>query len=490
MRAQFPIVSSRPSFASFRSLQPLVLSLAALLAAGCGSGSGTGSAFSGNTKVVLLASSTANDQLSSFTVNIKSLTLVNKSGATINVLASPVTEEFIHLNGRVEPIATVNIPQGDYVSASSTIEGSNPICNAQASGSLLIDGLTGAPSGAINLPQPITVMGEAMGLVLNLRVDKYPEACPTPSGYVIASPVTASFNLLPMAIGARPTNSSNGLAEGMEGTIVSVGPGGSGMSVDGLVSSQTPPNWEVSFNSATVFQGASGPSQLARGVPVDFDVTLQPDGSMLATRVGVVSNDTSNLTVASGPLMTVSAAEPVAFVIGTAQQGYLPLAIGGFGYANFGNAQFQTSGQFGNLASLPFRATFDSSDVVPGQNTTVTTQATSIAGGPAYIPLTTMTLRPQTINGTVSGISTSGNFTTFTVALASYDLFPQFAVQPGQTTLLTDPNIVVVYVDNQTQMLNSNTIGVGGLFRFYGLIFNDSGTLRMDCSQISDGVKE
>jgi hypothetical protein len=63
-------------------------------------------------------------------------------------------------------------------------------------------------------------------------------------------------------------------------------------------------------------------------------------------------------------------------------------------------------------------------------------------------------------------------------------------VQPGQTTLLKNPNTVVVYADSNTQMLNSGAVSVGGTFRFYGLVFNDNGTLRMDCAQVNDGVAE
>jgi hypothetical protein len=95
--------------------------------------------------------------------------------------------------------------------------------------------------------------------------------------------------------------------------------------------------------------------------------------------------------------------------------------------------------------------------MVPGQNLTLTTQAT-FAGRPNYIPVTTMTLMPQTINGTVSAVSRSGSFTTYTVTLASYDLFPQFAARAGQTTLLPKPNTVIVYADSNTQMLNSDAI--------------------------------
>jgi hypothetical protein len=70
--------------------------------------------------------------------------------------------------------------------------------------------------------------------------------------------------------------------------------------------------------------------------------------------------------------------------------------------------------------------------------------------------MATIRLLPQTINGTVSTITSSSSFTTYTIMLAAYDLFPDFAAQPGQTSLLTNPNTVVVYVDSNTQQLNSD----------------------------------
>jgi hypothetical protein len=456
---------------------------------GCGSG-GTGTTLSGNTQVTVLATSTANDQLSSFTTTVDSLTLTTQSGTTVNLIASPVSEEFIHLNGHVEPVATVSIPQGTYVSASATYGSSDPVCNGQSGGSDMTDGLTGSPSETVNLPAPITVDGKTMALVLNLQVSTYPEACPTPAEYVFAPPVQAGFELTPLTVVAQPTNSGNGLALGLEGTIGSVGSGAAEITVNGLVNSQTPPAWQINLNSSTVLQGISAATQLTAGMPVDMDVAIQPDGSLVATRVSVINTDTTTLTVASGPLMIVSNAIPVSFLIGAAQQGYLPAALGGFGYVNYGNSQFQVSNQFRNLSSLPFTAAFSFTNIVPGQDVTVTTQATALMGGPTYIPLATMALRPQTINGTVSAISSVGGFTTYTVTLAAYDLFPQFAVQPGQTTVLTSPNTVTVYADSNTQMLNQTSLAVGSVVRFYGLIFNDSGNLRMDCAQINDGVAE
>jgi len=97
---------------------------------------------------------------------------------------------------------------------------------------------------------------------------------------------------------------------------------------------------------------------------------------------------------------------------------------------------------------------------------------------------------PQTINGTVTAVGSEGSFTTYTVSLAAYDLIPALAVQPGQTTATTNPSTVVVYVDSNTQQLNTKQLTVGDVFRFNGLIFNDSGTLRLDCGQVNDGVPE
>jgi hypothetical protein len=126
---------------------------------------------------------------------------------------------------------------------------------------------------------------------------------------------------------------------------------------------------------------------------------------------------------------------------------------------------------------------------IAGQNVSVASQVIVTSGG-TYTHATTITLMPQTINGTITGVSSSGGFTVYSVSLAAYDLFPILAVQPGQTTALQNPSSVEVYVDSNTQMLNSNAIAPGNVLRFNGLIFNDSGTACMVCWQVNDGVAE
>ena len=153
-------------------------------------------------------------------------------------------------------------------------------------------------------------------------------------------------------------------------------------------------------------------------------------------------------------------------------------------YALSSSTVFQTSGQFSNVATLPFSAVFDGSNMIAGQNMSVFSQ--SIVS--QYTGATTITLMPQTVNGTVLSATPSGGFTDYTVSLAPDNLFPTLAVQPGQTTLLSNPTVMEIYVDGSVQRLNSQPLASGSTLRFDGLVFNDNGTLRMDCAQVNDGV--
>lgn len=480
-------------FSCFLSVIASVLTTA--FASGCGGGT-SGTTLHGNTTVVVLASSTANDQLVQFPVTLGNLTLTSQSGKTVTLFSAPLSAEFIHLNGNVEPMATAKIPQDTYTSAAADLVVTSPVCvGLQSPGIVLIDGALsgpGTPSITVNLPAPIEVTGTAMGLVLNLQVSQSAPlfgAC-VENSYLPAA-VSPVFDLTPVIIAAQPTNSANGKALGLEGAIASISATGTGFTVTAPYGYDNGnfPTWQVSTNSSTVFQGISGISGLSPGMPVDMDVALQADGSLMATRVAVYNTDATNLSISSGQLML--AAYPPFSVNGLSAQA-LGDAAGGsdsniFGY---GNATSQISGQFTNLQNLPFVATFKAANTVAGQNVLVTSNAPPVNGFPPLpLPLATMALIPQTINGTVSAISTSGGFTTYTVTLAPYDLFAQLAGQSGQPAL-TSPNTVVVYADSNAQMLNSGSVSVGGVFRFYGLVFNDNGTLSMDCAQVNDGVAE
>jgi hypothetical protein len=479
-------------------LLAITVGLAAAFTTGCGGSSSSASALTGNTSVTVLASSTANDQLFQFSVTIESLTLTPKSGQTVSLLTSPVSDEFMHLNGHAEPIATVSVPQGVYISATAIIGEAFPACAGLSSGQLLMDealgGLNGPTPTFIEQAQPITVTGSTMGLVLDLQVSK---TAPFNGGcsesLTNAVTITPTFSLTPISIADQPTNGANGKVFGVEGLISSVSAGGSGFIASALYSTNEdalPLTWPVSLSSDTVFQGVGSASALSAGMPVDMDLAIQPDGSLLATRVAVYDTDATSLNIAFGPPLAVyasgsyQATYPVMDMLEVEQEGYLTELTGLYSITN---TTFQISGQLANLQSLPFATSLNAANMVAGQNILFTTHGTLENAIPA---VTEITLLPQTINGTVSAISTAGGFTTYTVTLAPYDLFPNLSVLPGQIPLLTDPNTVVVYADSNAQMLNSTPVSVGSVFRFYGLVFNDNGTLRMDCAQVNDGVAE
>ncbi|MHB8216383.1 MAG: DUF5666 domain-containing protein [Candidatus Sulfotelmatobacter sp.] len=499
--------SPRQRFAvSFTLIFAAATITAALLTTGCGSGGSTSSPqFSGNTSVTVALSGTANDQVSALELQFQSLTLTTQSGKTATLLSVPtsgptVGAEFMHMNSAAEPLLTASIPQDIYTSATMTIgEGefaciaSGPVDGAQTLSMAFFT--SNVPAVTVALPSPITVTGNSMALSLDLLVSQSATigSCLNVDGFTGYS-LTPTFNLTPLSLSSSPTSAATGEVTGMEGMIVSINAGGTGFTLsvpEGQFATRTV---SVTSGSATVFQqGVGSFSALSAGMFVNMDGGLQPDGSLLATRIAV--EDPSAINVMTGPLIQVAAAVPVLTVFGRQQQGPLlgpgvPNGTywGGGAYFDFSGVVFQVSGQLTNLQSLPFSPSFSASNMVAGQNVDVSTASELSLVGPDYTPANVVTLIPQTIDATVAGSSTSGSFTDYTVTLAPYDLFPTLAVQPGQTTLLNNPSQVEVYVDSSTQLLNTQPLAAGSTLRFYGLVFNDNGTLRMDCEQVNDGV--
>ncbi len=482
------------------STQTLIVTLviAAGITTGCGSNGSSMMTpkFSGNTNVTVMVTSTANDQVTNFNLQFKTLTLTNQSGNTVTLLSSPQPSEFIHVNGGTEPLMTVSIPQEIYTSGTITLGGAEFVCISQdPTGGLLFSHYSVVePGPVVNLASPIAVTGSSQVLSLNLQVSNsavFPSCYSEPifSGYSLSP----TFSLAPLNVLPSPTNVENGLMTGLEATISSVGTTDSSLTLTIPEVSFGTRTVQANANSATVFQGVSGLSGLTSGMFVNLDGALQSDGSLLATRIEV-ENPTA-LNISTGPLLSVDTLVPALMQYGRTQMGPLltdwptgqPGQYDESPYFDFSNATFQISGQFKNLQSLPFVPSFTAANMVGGQNVDITS-GTMILGGSTYTSANTITLIPQTINGTVEGVSTSGSFTVYTVSLANYDLFPQLAVQQGQTTLLNNPSQVQVYVDSNTQKINTQSLGAGSTLRFYGLVFNDNGTLRMDCGQVSDGV--
>ena len=479
-------------------LLAFILSLSSAFISGCGGSASTPAAttpLTGYTSVTVLASSTANDRITSFNLDINGITLTSKSGATATLLATPLSPEFMHLNGNVEPIATASIPQDVYTAATVTVAGGQFTCITidQSSGKLQNSGYSDMSAAVSHvtttLPQPITVTGTSMGLALNLMVAAsatFPSNCYSPGNTSFS--ITPNFSVTPVTLASVPTSGANGKTTSLNGQVASVDASGTLLNVTGPKGPGiNGPNWPISVDGNTVFQGVSGVSQLTAGMPVEIDAALQMHGPMLATRVSVADTDTTKLNIFAGPVELVFTTQPTFYVSNREQIGYLSQSTNyPSSGADFTNARFGISSVLTNLQSLPFAATFNAANMIPGQNVSFSAHAATYYGG--TLPAGSVTLMPQTVNGTVSGVSTAGGFTVYTVVLAPYDLIPVAAAQVYQVSQLTSPNVVTIYADANTQKLTTNPIAVGNTARFYGLLFNDNGTLRMDCAQINDGV--
>jgi len=466
---------------------------------GCGGGSSPASMIPNppavaNTAVTLAVSSTANDRVVRAGLTLNNLTLINAAGTAVTVLSVPQRAEFVHLNGAMESLVTVTVPQGSYTSASATLGDSGFECVVLSSTGGIVSGSYSlvAATPQVTLPEPIVVSDAPMALVLSLIVSpsQGAAACDGLSADQSPSPVetiTPTFSLAGYAAAGQPTNGYDGRETNLIGTVTANTTNGSGFSV----AATDGPAWSVTTNDTTVFQGVTGFAQLVAGMPVNFDAELQSDGSLLASRVEVTDTNTANLTIVRGPSIFLSEAEPILDILITESAGPLfagatPEGAWSFGFGD--DTLFQVSAQLSNLSKLPFSPRFNASNIVAGQSIYVSTHAAEFPDAPDLVAVTTVTLVPQTINGTVTDVSSAGGFTTYTVELASYATFTALAQQPGQTTILANPDSVVVYVDGNVRTLNTTPLAVGSLLRFNGLVFNDNGTLRMDCAEVLDGV--
>jgi hypothetical protein len=466
------------------------LSLAAL--AGCGSGSMSNAGPpppvpNGTTSVAILLSSTANDQLSNYTLQIRSLTLTNAAGKSVALFPGLLANEFIHGNSNPQLFWTVVVPQDIYTSAALTF--TNPqfalIDTALHASTFSILTQDQARSSTIHLPSPLTISGNAMTLDFDLQVaQSFTLQNTVPFATFTITPV---FNLTASSIAAPPTNRANGKITGMLGSVASVNAGGNSLTVQNENEAEAlfetlkanTSSFTVATNSNTVFQGVDGLTFLNPGMFLNLDAAMQSDGSLLATRIEVEDIAAPHKFI--GPLTQIINLSNSIAVSKLQELGsdvsFAPLST--LFFQLDGNTVFKTSGSFNRPQNLPFTPVFDSGSTALAQHVSVASAPIAKTGGQVNLA-TTVTLVPQTINGTIDSVSSSGTFGVFSVRLASTDPVP----------VISGTSSVVVYLPGNTQMLTTGPLTQGSVARFTGLLFNDNGTLRLVALQVNAGVPE
>jgi hypothetical protein len=462
------------------------------LASGCGSGSmmppgPPPPVLNGTTNVAILLSSTANDKLSSYTLQIRSITLTNAAGKSVTLFPGLLANEFIHGNSNPQLFWTVVVPQDTYTAAALTF--TNPsfalIDTALHTSTFSILTQDQARSATIHLPVPLTVSGNAMTVDLDLQVaQSFTLQNTMPFATFTITPV---FNLTASPLTTQPTSIANGKVTAMLGSVASVNAGSNSLNVQNENEEQAvfqtfmanTSSFNVTTNANTVFQGVDGLTFLNPGMFLNLDADIQSDGSLLATRIEVEDRIAPHKFI--GPLtQVIHLSDSIAVTklreLGT-DVSFVPLST--LFFQLDGNTVFRTSGSFTAPQNLPFTPTFNFANLSLAQHVSVASAAIARSGGQVNLA-TTVTLVPQTINGTISSVSASGNLQILSVTLASYDPIPTIS---GDST-------VQVYLAGNTQMLANTPLTAGSVARFTGMLFNDNGTLRLVTTRVNPGVAE
>jgi len=445
------------------------LAMAGLVLSGCSGGVNSGATINPNaasTTTQTLITDAPADQVLSLALTVDSISLTDVTGASTTVLSTPVPIEVSHLDAVQEPLLPpLNIPQDTYTSATITV--ASPIV-------VYVDSTTGKPvktsatlaaaSTTVTFTSPITVSATSAPICFDLLVGQSVAI----SGTTVT--VTPTFNVTQIALASAPTNGNNGKVSGVLGQVVSVS--GTTLTIQGPGGQQL----TLTTNSSTVLQGFTALSTLTAGELVDADVAQQSNGTLLALRIHLDPPQAANLLV--GPVTAITGTPATSFTQLVRQ----PLGPGvtasatGTTYTVTVNSSttFGLAPQAGTLPTLPFTPVFTATTMIAGQNVAV--GASSISTTADTATAATVTLAPQTVDGTVASVTTTGGFTVYTVTLPS----------PSALGTLTGATSVVVYINSSTQMMNVAPIAVGSTQRFNGLLFNDSGTLRLIAAACND----
>jgi hypothetical protein len=373
----------------------LLLVLCGFVATGCGSGgmsSGTVPPPTPQpTSVTVVVSSTANGQFTNFYVDVTSISLKNQAGTAVSVLAAPQSTtftqtqeaEFIHLNGQKAPFLNVMLPQDVYTSATLTYsyaQFTHVRLNASAGLETVTDAVGGPSSipltASVNLPAPLAIHGSAMAVSLDLQVSPSATFTDQGAGQPDIYGLTPMFTLTPVA----PMPQSQVQVMGVDGLVSSIDSASNSLTmvIDYGFNNPSFPDgstFTVATNASTVFQGIGNFSGLVAGIIANLDLTLQSDGSLLATRIEVDDSGATN--VLAGPIGTVFGAQSNILELGRTNEEFNQNSVPGSNFMPYSfdaGTAFKLSGEIAVPSNLPFSPTFDSSNMIADQNVAIASQ--------------------------------------------------------------------------------------------------------------------
>jgi len=414
------------------------------------------------------------DWMLAFSMNINSLALTGSNG-TFSAVSSGMTMEMMHLMGTMQPLALVSAPQGTYTSASISIGSAIVMYMDPATKSVVQKAITGPISAAITFTSPIVVGSTpmAVGFDLDLANSVTMDAGGNPK----MNPV---FHVTSGMQGAgNPLDSSNGGIQHMMGAVSSAS-----SNLFSMTSLQAAQTFTFATNSSTSFDNITNMSMMTSGMLVLVDASMQPDGSMMATKVQSMMN--AGGVMGSGVITSVTG-QPATQLMMVAQNGagtgmMASAFAAGASVSMSGSTVFQINQDEIDMSNLPFTMTFDARHIYAGQSVMpVSSSGMGSSGGmmggnPTGFSMasTGVTLEPQGLSGVVATTITSGSRTSFILTLPSDCAF----------TTLTGGTSVIVFQQPGTIVSGTSPIAGGAIVHVFGLLSMDAGHWKVVAAKI------
>ena len=441
-----------------------VLFLVTLVIGGCSPGVNTISTITSATTAVPVSITDApSDQVIAASLTLNSIVLTDASGKTASILSAPLTFEATHLDAVQEPLFTPAIPVDTYTGVALTYSNAEVAYIDPTTKKVVQATATLAnTSQTITFSTPIVINNTMTSLIIDYMVAN----SVTISGSTVT--VTPEFNVAAAPIPQQPTNGTNGLQCGIQGEVTALGANSF------TLTNASGTALTIYVNSSTQYQGLSGFSALAVGALVEVDTATQTNGTLLALRVNEQGppppNGGTPLEMLVGPVTAVTGSPATSFTQVSRQQIGMPSTTTPIETNTItinGSTTFQLPGRFGNVSggALPFTPTFSASTLFAGQ--VVSVAASSVTNNAATA--VSVSVAPQTVDGTVASISSANGYAAYVVTLPS----------GGWLATLTGMTSVTVYTNDNVQAINTNPIAVGSSVRFNGFLFKNSGALVM-----------
>lgn len=414
------------------------------------------------------------DWIMAFGMKVNGITLTSTTGATVNVVPASANTEMMQLQATVQPVASMNVPQGSYTQAKVTVSAismgyMDPVSHAYTQKTLA------GPFTATVPFSPAMTVGSSP-VALNFDMNMGASVATDASGNPSFSPVMTA------AMASVSSGAANPWQGGMQHQVGSVsGVSGSSFTLSSMMGL---PSATFTTNGSTQFPATGLPAMgmMTSGMMVAVDASLQPDGTYLAQRVEYMGvGATGGM---GGGLVTAITGNPPTQLTVTANAGQgagmMASSIAGtFTVALPANAPYSIDSDGVDLSGIPFAATFDASTLVKGQRVDVVsaTGMMSSSGGMGggmtgslgTLTATQVRLEPQALHGTASAITPGGSLTTFTLTLPSDSAFATLA---GTTT-------VQVYQPASAHVMGQTAVANGADVQARGLLFYDAGTYKL-----------